>query len=88
MGKQTRATPSQRQRATTKLAISLPKDLAEATRSAAHASHAPSLSAFIAETLEARLEQQRLDDILHEIFGDQPLTDEERQCLDRHFYKP
>jgi hypothetical protein len=71
----------------TKLAISLPRDLAEAARGAAQAHRSPSLSAFIAEAIEEKLERDRLDEVLAEIFGDEPLTDEERACMDVHFFK-
>jgi hypothetical protein len=71
-----------------KLAISLPRSLAAAARVAAQARGAPSLSAFIAEAIEEKIAGDRLQEVLDEIFGDQPLTDEERACVDRHFFKP
>ncbi len=69
----------------TKLAISLPHELAEATRAAAHARRSPSLSAFIAETIEEKIDRARLEEVMDEIFGDKRLTDEERACMDVHF---
>ncbi len=67
------------QRTSEKLAISLPIKLVEAARTEAKARHSPSLSAFIAEAVEEKLEKDDLQRVLDEIFGDHPITDEERK---------
>jgi hypothetical protein len=68
---------------TEKLAITLPRELAEAVRSEARATSAPSLSAYIAQALAEKLEGDRLQEVLDDIFRDQPMTDEERAWADR-----
>ena len=44
---------------------------------------APSLSAYIARALAEKLEGDRLQEVLDEIFREQPMTDEERAWADR-----
>jgi len=61
-----------------KLAITLPSDLAQAARAEVKVRHARSLSAFIAQAVEEKLEKDDLDRVLDEIFAEQPMTEEER----------
>ena len=65
-----------------KVAITLPSHLLQAAR--AEAVRAPSLSAFIAEAVEEKLERDGLQQILDEIFAEHPMTDEERAWADRY----
>jgi len=66
-------TPAKGGRAHEKLAITLPTALAQAK-----ARHARSLSAFIAEAVEEKIEKDDLDRVLDEIFADEPMTEAER----------
>ncbi len=66
-----------------KLAISLPRELAEAVRAEAERVGAPSLSAFIAQVLREKVERDPLQEVLDEMFREQPMTDEEREWADR-----
>ena len=59
--------PQTRSRAYEKLAITLPRELAQAVRREAEASHAPSLSAYFAEKMAEVLERDRLFEILDEM---------------------
>jgi hypothetical protein len=72
-----------RRRAFVKLAVTLPEPLAKAARAEAEATGSPSLSAFIARAVEEKLERGRLQEVLDEIFREQPMTDEEREWADR-----
>jgi len=66
-----------------KLAISLPRELAEAVRAEAKRVGAPSLSAFIAQVLRERVERDTLQEVLDEMLREQPMTDGEREWADR-----
>ncbi len=66
-----------------KLAISLPRPLAQAAREEVRAGRAPSLSALVAEALAEKLEQDRLQEALDEVFHEEPMTDEEREWADK-----
>ncbi|MGH2460301.1 MAG: hypothetical protein ACRDIY_15705 [Chloroflexota bacterium] len=44
----------------------------------------PSLSAFIAKAVEEKLATDELQQVLDEIFAEQPMTDEERTWADLH----
>jgi len=72
-----------RRRTFVKLAVTLPEQLAQAAREEAEAVGSPSLSAFIARAVEEKLERDRLQEALDEIFREQPMTDEEREWADR-----
>jgi Arc/MetJ-type ribon-helix-helix transcriptional regulator len=52
---------------TTKLAISLPDELAEQVRAAVRAGRAPSVSAYIASAIEALRDAPTLDQVLAEM---------------------
>jgi hypothetical protein len=43
---------------------------------------APSVSAYVAETLAIRSRERTFRDLLDELFRDQPMTDEERRWAD------
>ena len=76
------AQPSRR-RTFVKLAVTLPEQLAQAAREEAEAVGSPSLSAFIARAVEEKIERDRLQEALDEIFREQPMTVEEREWADR-----
>jgi len=59
--------PRTRSRAYEKVAITLPRELAQAVRQEAEASHAPSLSAYFAEKMAEALERGRLLALLDEM---------------------
>lgn len=65
-----------------KLAITLPSDLVHAARAEAKARQSRSLSAFIAQAVEEKLEKDDLQKVLDAIFAENPLTDEERRWAD------
>jgi hypothetical protein len=71
--------------ATEKIAISLPKRVAERTRNAVRRGHAPSVSAYVVKALEEKVKLDELstllDEMLHESGG--PLTAAERRAADR-----
>ena len=71
-------------RAYEKVAITLPSRLAEAARDEVAAHGAPSLSAFIAQAVEEKLERDGLRELLDDIFATEPMTDEERAWADRY----
>lgn len=66
-----------------KLAISVPADLAAAIDDQVNERHATSVSAFISEAVAEKLERDRLQDALDEVWREQPMTDEERAWVDR-----
>jgi hypothetical protein len=51
-------------------------------RADARASGAPSLSAYVVETLAQRTKKQTFRDILDDMFRDEPMTDQEREWAD------
>jgi len=70
---------------TTKIAISLPDELATAAKRAVAAGHASSVSAYIAEAIRMRSQTEHLDDVLDQMLAESggPLTSAERSTLDR-----
>ncbi len=83
MSADAKLTARSRGRTHVKLAVSLPVQLAQAAREGAEAIGSPSLSAFIASAVQEKLERDRLQEVLDEIFREQPMTDEERHWADR-----
>jgi metal-responsive CopG/Arc/MetJ family transcriptional regulator len=73
---------------TEKLAISLPRDLAESLRVEVIRRGSPSVSAFIAEVLREKLERDSLKELLDETFAENPMTDDERAWADQYFFGP
>jgi hypothetical protein len=76
-----------------RISVYLPRQLAEAVRAQARGSGARSVSAFVAEILRGklgvvRLGRDELQDVLAEIFGDHPMTDEERAWADSLLFAP
>jgi len=67
-----------------KIAITLPSQLLRAAREEAGESGARSLSAFIAKAVEEKLATDELQQVLDEIFAEQPMTDEERAWADQY----
>jgi metal-responsive CopG/Arc/MetJ family transcriptional regulator len=66
-----------------KLAISLPGDLAAAIEAEVRARQAPSVSAFISQAVEEKIERDRLQEALDEVWREAPMTEEERAWADR-----
>ena len=67
-----------------KVAITLPKELAEIIREEVKARRAPSVSALITEALEERFERDRLQAVLDEMDAEYgPLTPEELEWANR-----
>lgn len=66
-----------------KLAITLPRRVAHAAREEARVRQSRSLSAFIAEAVEEKLERDQLQDVLDEVFRDNPMTEAEREWADK-----
>ena len=68
-----------------KIAVTLPRNLVDAARSAVEAGHAPSVSAYVAGALEERAKLDDLDALLAEMLAGTggPLTDAERAEIDR-----
>lgn len=72
--------PQTNSRAYEKLAITLPRELAQAVRREAEAHHAPSLSAYFAEKMAEVLEKDRLLEILDEMDAKYGLPDPEAKA--------
>ncbi|MGH9300748.1 MAG: toxin-antitoxin system antitoxin subunit [Acidimicrobiales bacterium] len=68
-----------------KIAVTLPRDLVEAARSAVQAGRAASVSAYVASALEERAKLDDLDALLDEMLTRTggPVTDAERAEIDR-----
>lgn len=66
-----------------KLAISIPTELAAAIEIEVGARHAPSVSAFVSEAVEEKLERDRLQEILDQVWKDKPMTQKERAWADK-----
>ncbi|MGH9066120.1 MAG: toxin-antitoxin system antitoxin subunit [Acidimicrobiales bacterium] len=68
-----------------KIAVTLPRDLVEAARSAVRAGRAASVSAYVAGALEERAKLDDLDALLAEMLTRTggPVTDAERAEIDR-----
>jgi Arc/MetJ-type ribon-helix-helix transcriptional regulator len=67
-----------------KIAISLPRGLAERARRAVRRGHAPSVSAYVASALEEKVKLDELSALLDEMLAESggPLTTAERHALD------
>ncbi len=63
--------------------MSVPAELVEAVEAEVRARHAPSVSAFFSDAVEEKLERDRLQEVLDEIWWEKPMTDEERAWADR-----
>lgn len=61
-----------------KLAVSVPADLVKAVEAEVRARHAPSVSAFISDAVEEKLERDHLQEVLDEVWRERPMTDQER----------
>ncbi len=68
-----------------KIAISLPKNIAERARRAVRRGHAPSVSAYVAVALEEKAKLDELSTLLEEMLAESggPLTGAERRAVDR-----
>jgi hypothetical protein len=71
-----------RRRTHDRLTISLPIEVGAQLRADAKAAGAPSLSAYVAETLAQRARSRSFRDLLDEMFRENPMTDEEREWAD------
>ncbi|MFZ5470350.1 MAG: ribbon-helix-helix domain-containing protein [Myxococcota bacterium] len=82
-----RAVSGVRRRRTTrscrKLAVSVPADLVEAVESEVRAQHFPSVSAFVSDAVEEKLERDRLQEVLDEVWRERSMTKKERAWADR-----
>jgi hypothetical protein len=67
-------------------AISLPPELAAAAREEMRARGLTSFSAYVAETIRRDLESRRFDELLDDMFRDQPMTEKERGWANRALY--
>lgn len=70
---------------TEKIAVSLPKGLADRARRAVRQGHAPSVSAYVASALEEKAKLDELADLLNEMLSESggPLSAAERVAADR-----
>ena len=68
-----------------KIAISLPKSIAERARSAVRRGHAASVSAYVAVALEEKAKLDELSTLLDEMLAESggPLTKAEKRAADR-----
>lgn len=66
-----------------KVAVSVPAELVAAVEDEMRARKAPSLSAYISEALEEKLERDRLQELLDEVWREKPMTDRERSWADK-----
>jgi metal-responsive CopG/Arc/MetJ family transcriptional regulator len=66
-----------------KLAVSVPTDLVEAVEREVRSQHAPSVSAFISDAVEEKLERDRLQEALDEVWAEKPMTKQERAWADK-----
>lgn len=68
-----------------KIAVTLPKELVEAARSAVQAGRAPSVSAYVARALDERAKLDDLDGLLAEMLTETggAISDAERAKIDR-----
>ncbi len=68
-----------------KIAISLPKKIAERARRAVRRGHAPSVSAYVAAALEEKAKLDELSTLLDEMLAESggPLTRAEKRAADR-----
>lgn len=70
---------------THKIAVSLPKHIAEGARRAVRNGRAKTVSAYVAEALEEKVKLEHLAELLDEMLADSggPLTSAERRAADR-----
>lgn len=75
---------------TEKIAVSLPKGVAERTRRAVRQGRAPSVSAYVAAALEEKAKLDELSELLDEMLAESggPLTASERRAADRALGAP
>ncbi|MBI3184937.1 MAG: ribbon-helix-helix protein, CopG family [Myxococcales bacterium] len=66
-----------------KLAVSVPSELVGAVEHEVRAGNAPSVSAFISDAVEEKLERDRLQEALDEVWRERPMTRRERAWADR-----
>ena len=66
-----------------KLAISAPAGVIDAVRDEVRLGHAASVSAFISDAVEEKLERDRLQEALDETWRERPMTAKERRWADR-----
>jgi hypothetical protein len=71
-----------RQRTHDRVTLSLPIEVGARLRADAKAAGAPSLSAYVLESLERARGQQTYRALLEDMFRDSPMTDEERAWAD------
>lgn len=71
-----------RQRTHDRLTISLPLTVAAQLRADAKAAGAPSVSAYVKETLELHAKKRTFRHLLDEMFRENPMTGEEREWAD------
>ena len=71
--------------ATQKIAISLPKHIADGARRAVRSGRAKSVSAYVADALEEKVKLDNLSQLLDEMLAESggPLTTAERRAADR-----
>lgn len=65
-----------------KLVVSVPRELVEAVEEEVRAHRAPSVSAFISDALEEKIERDRLQEALEEAWREKPMTARERAWAD------
>jgi hypothetical protein len=63
--------------------IRLPVELADAAREEMRARGLTSFSAYVAEAIRRNLESRNFEELLEEMFREQPMTDEERVWANR-----
>lgn len=66
-----------------KLAVSVPTELVRAVEDEVQAHHAASVSAFVSDAVEEKLERDRLQEALDEVWSVKPMTRKERQWADK-----
>ncbi len=67
----------------TKLAVSVPSELLDAMKGEMRARNAASVSAYISEAVEEKLERDRLQDMLNLVWREKPMTVKERRWADK-----
>lgn len=66
-----------------KLAVSVPSKLVDAIQGEVTARHSASVSAFISEAVEEKLERDRLQEALDSVWAQAPMTKKERTWADK-----
>jgi metal-responsive CopG/Arc/MetJ family transcriptional regulator len=61
-----------------KVAVSVPAELIKAVEDEVRSKHAPSVSAFISDAVEEKLERDRLQEALDEVWRERAMTARER----------